>query len=638
MKRTLIRSFVAASTLVVFSACNTVKQDKFKGQGGNSPVPSGLISGSVVYSGPLPRCEYRAGKPSAVVGRVLLTLFDFDNPPAPEGRASSAKNLFVLAGDRLFSLKDCPPADQEPAPATRITRSASFVWPSISLAQDHATSFQIRGFYDADGDMLPFFRVRNLPTAGDIAGGALIDASNPQFGFLRIDMPSQARTRRGYEVKNLTVTLGSPVLSQRPMFKLSEDRFLDAHSVVKAQIDARLQRGEPVKTLENVWRLTCADDTQPEGCGLRIQLLTPDDVGDALEKAGVEADFDPERYAFFVEPVDVKGVRLDLPDTTLPDGVQDPHPIFGSSLGLDWSTPIVISQRTALLRETDAEGRTEAYYEAQAGIPSVSLLGTVMPADVPDILPPEYTPEGAVSPRVVVDEMRVAIPPIGVVDLDPIDTSCRVLYVPPGNVTTSYELRVAECKDLPTGTYGVNVLGGIAGGTRREETDARVSDNGWVVDGARLSGQAWSVPNELGDEAQLSSAILDHQGRSKLFVVHQDNPDGEQSRCTRAPDPTNYLTVRDLAPRGICAPDEEPFGEDILPGTLHRGSDGNACLPQRCCDAVAHLCGVTLCEPTDQDGHTVRSSPTALVGTGANGRPVPNCIPFPMPDLCCPTE
>src|SRR5688572_9117381 len=67
--------------LGVLAACDPPQQDVFKSQGGISPDPTGIIAGSVLYVGPRPTCEYSGGRPTRVVGRVLLTLFIYDNPP-----------------------------------------------------------------------------------------------------------------------------------------------------------------------------------------------------------------------------------------------------------------------------------------------------------------------------------------------------------------------------------------------------------------------------------------------------------------------------------------------------------------------------------------------------------------------------
>ena len=56
----------------------------------NTPEPRGVMEGTVLYVGPKPLCHYEDGAPVAVRGRVVLTLFAFDNPPPPAGSATTA--------------------------------------------------------------------------------------------------------------------------------------------------------------------------------------------------------------------------------------------------------------------------------------------------------------------------------------------------------------------------------------------------------------------------------------------------------------------------------------------------------------------------------------------------------------------
>src|SRR5512134_3849747 len=77
-------------------ACTQPSQDDFRSEGGIAPDPVGVIEGSVVYVGPPPTCDMDGDDPTRVRGRVILTLFEYDNPPPPEGRARSAENLLVI--------------------------------------------------------------------------------------------------------------------------------------------------------------------------------------------------------------------------------------------------------------------------------------------------------------------------------------------------------------------------------------------------------------------------------------------------------------------------------------------------------------------------------------------------------------
>jgi len=93
------------ATLLV--ACPQPKQDKFVEEGGISPDPTARIDGTVLYLGPKPSCRYDGNKVTHINGRVVMLLFQYDNPPPPEGGATTALNLLFVRGDELFSAEDC---------------------------------------------------------------------------------------------------------------------------------------------------------------------------------------------------------------------------------------------------------------------------------------------------------------------------------------------------------------------------------------------------------------------------------------------------------------------------------------------------------------------------------------------------
>ena len=171
----------------------------------DAPVPTGVIEGTVFYVGSAPECSEQ-GEPQ---GRVILTLFSYNNPPPPVGSATSALNLYSANADQLFSSTDC-------GNTATIHRSMPFVWPNIPLSAAAGTevSYQIRGFYDRDEDFNPFFSVRNQPTAGDVLGGAFVDPSSPTH-YAPINFGSRASNELGQVVRNITVTLGAPARTER---------------------------------------------------------------------------------------------------------------------------------------------------------------------------------------------------------------------------------------------------------------------------------------------------------------------------------------------------------------------------------------------------------------------------------------
>jgi hypothetical protein len=616
------RARARASTFALFglalgmlAACDPPEQDVFKSQGGISPDPTGIIAGSVLYVGPRPTCEYEGDRPTRVVGRVLLTLFLYDNPPPPEGRATTALNLYAIPGEDLFALADCRARDADVDLGEQLTRSTPLYWPQIELGRGTTeVVYQIRGFYDTDEDMLPFFSVRNLPTSGDIIGAALADPQDPSRGLLRIRLPGVERAPNGYRREGVIVALGNNVWTERPAFEASpSNRYLESDIAIS------VVRDNPAATVEAIWEKTC--ETNARGCGFTLRQLEEDAVSESFAAGGVELDFDPQKYAWIGQPVDILTVEQGAPDVARPDGAPDPHPLLGANAGVPYVTPIVIMTRTAPTAD-------QATIETAARIPNVRLIGSPLL---------DATGTGPAH-RVQLGELPVAVPPAAVVELDPVDTECRVPYLAAGNFLQAYEARFTTCHELPTGIYGVSTIQGAGGGEKVDEPDMDISESGVVFNDSVLPGQAWTLPNDLALEAQVGvGKTLPSQGRNQLFMVFDPDPD-QTGDCTTAID-ADTLTKEEVEYRGICTDGEDHRVENP------EGVDGQACLPAHCCDNVKHLCGLPPCPPCDDEtgncagvsvgGRWVLSGPTRIDRITDDGWRVPNCIPFEMPALCC---
>ena len=635
-RRLLTASLLAVAALGLGPACAPPAQDEFRSEGGASPDPTGVFEGTILYAGPHPSCEYQDGRATRVAGRVLLTLFEYDNPPPPAGTATSAINLFAISGDQLFSLADCLPEGAEADPAATITRLTSFRWPQITLREGASAEYQIRGFYDADEDMNPFFSVKNLPTAGDVIGAALEDPLAPSKGLAKIELPAREQARDGYLRPGVTVTLGSYVWTERPAFALSSRRrAIDAQAVSPVAFesiqDFSLCFENPllcVNSSESLRQMHCGAKDPADCDGSFLEAFDQAGVGPVLEGVDVQLDFDPLRYVFVSEPVDLVTIRKGAPDLSVPDGKIDPHPLLGVSVGVPYYSPAILMQRRAPLAAQSA-------IEKEAGVPEVLMLGSPLLQD--DGQQP--------LKRAYRGRIPVALPPIAVVQLDPERPECRLPYLPPGNFNSAYEARLTYCSDLPTGLFSLNVFQGIAGGAPVAAVDAGESDNGRVIEGGSLSGQAWSIPNELADPEQVGAAnVLPSQGVDGMVVVHDPDPDA-MGDCSFALDPLPIVTGgssepsedRMVAYRGVCEADESFAMESS------EGIDTVACLPEYCCEGISHLCGVELCPVCDAatcpgvdlGGLNVRSGPTEIVRVDREGRAIPNCVPFELPTLCC---
>jgi hypothetical protein len=190
--------------------------------------PAGVLDGTVTYSGP-PPCT-KAGR---IVGAAIVLAFDERLLPPPEGLGSSAPSLDVIPGDELFagiraqlptaedgSLR-CPEAGTTPV-------TVSGTW---HLGPLPSGTYQVRGFYDLDGDFNPSFTIANLPTRGDVAGGAIDNAGEvlagaaPRYRAITLGVPDAsgvlAIPDTGARVGGIAVTLGLPLPLERPVFHVA---------------------------------------------------------------------------------------------------------------------------------------------------------------------------------------------------------------------------------------------------------------------------------------------------------------------------------------------------------------------------------------------------------------------------------
>jgi hypothetical protein len=189
--------------------------------------PAGAITGTLTYAGP-PPCTQNG----RIIGAALILAFDKNLLPPPEGLGTSAASFNDIPGEVLFSsIRDklvfaadnslrC--ADSSAAPVT-----ASASW---AIAPLPAGTYQIRGFYDRDGDFDPAFSISNLPTKGDVGGGAIDNAADvltkgdaPQFTEIDVGVLDKAQGKlvippTGSRVEGISVTLGQTIGLERPVF------------------------------------------------------------------------------------------------------------------------------------------------------------------------------------------------------------------------------------------------------------------------------------------------------------------------------------------------------------------------------------------------------------------------------------
>lgn len=225
-----MRSILVALTIsFAAAACTDVPIDDQRNDRRLFP-PQGVIRGSVTYVGPRP-----CSRDGHIVGSAVVLVFDRRNPPPPSGFAPSAVNFVAVPGDVLFANEPrsigsslfCPPDDQT------ITATAPF-----AVAPVAGGSYVLGAFYDRRGRFYPTFKFRNLPEAGDLAGGyvdlddARANENNPAHvpKFLPVnvgtlvpgapanEVPDFVIGQNGYVADNVPVAIGRVVPFTRPYF------------------------------------------------------------------------------------------------------------------------------------------------------------------------------------------------------------------------------------------------------------------------------------------------------------------------------------------------------------------------------------------------------------------------------------
>lgn len=467
LKSKLVTALVAAAIPVALGA-GCVDPDTFlpPDQAGS---PAGVLDGIVTYAGPLPCTE-----DDHIVGAALMLLFEENLLPPPEGLGTTAASLAVVGGDTLFGglrgrltfnpdgSRWCPDPGTPP-----VTVGAP--WAAAPLA---AGVYEVRGFYDYDGNFDPAFSIFTLPTKGDVGGGAIENAAEVLLGgapkYRRIalgELVNEATgerriPERGARIGGIAVTLALPLPLERPIFypKTVYDEVLgntDPNNVV-LPADYQLPvfaPGDPAGTEQSLIRYGMAGGVKPE----EIDIATAPPFELAVKSP-----------SFFYQWQDVNGDGiLSIGDDHVPDS-----PIIPSLL------PVTIFSKLI------EEGKPGATGYTPQSAPVVIMQGLTI---YKDLLSTALAPT---SLQDFTDELIIGLRP-AVLCLDPLDRSkgAVLLVTYPtdkmGNtiLTAPLATKTALQKQfnreifiefgcLPEGKYAMNAVYG--------------------------TGQAWSVPNEAG--------------------------------------------------------------------------------------------------------------------------------------------
>lgn len=217
-------SLVSASLVTLLGACTDVPNDA------ELLPPKGVMMGTVTYVGPMP-CSQNG----EVVGNAILTLFNESALPPPAGLGLSAHRIAVVPGEVLFAgVAHRIPINANgerlcPEPGTTVHVSAPF-----EVGPIEPGVYQLRGWYDWDGDWHAAFKFANMVTKGDIAGGAIANLTEALAGhpvrYERIEIGVKGEDgiyripELGYIVRNVSPVLAAPITTNRPYFHVSKIR------------------------------------------------------------------------------------------------------------------------------------------------------------------------------------------------------------------------------------------------------------------------------------------------------------------------------------------------------------------------------------------------------------------------------
>lgn len=550
-------SVLLATLFVSGSACTDVPIDDERRDARLAPA-RGVIRGTVTYVGPRP-----CSRDGHIVGNAIVLVFDRRNPPPPQGIASSAVNFVAVPGDRLFANEPrsvskelvCPPDD------TTITVSVPF-----AIAPLDGGSYMVQAFYDRRGRFLPTFKFRNQPEAGDIAGGyvdledARKNASNPSYQpiFLPVDVGVRQASASdnnpvftigadGYVADNVPVTIGTKVPFARPYFypegadqiggrensdaNITGDPFAvpivamtqDAHILAppSAPTPETLDAYQSsFRSLKLVWGVPDEerDAALADPFGLQLSEVTPSGNGGLLVfSSGTSIPENPAVPSLWPQVALVKLAddprRKNDPQSLVVQGTPEETNVTGEPV-----KPVVVLQGITLLDDS---------------------LAKTMVGPVPN----------APTTAALRDHVTVLFRP-AVLCFDPRNIQAGGLLVTPHLVGRSAD--ASEQGDKPLFDESAVANQRLV----REVRRGCLPKGRYAISLVQPSGQAWTVPNEIGgcapSEGNVTATsspascstkprpVLLSQGARAVLEIVSAGPDGEET-CSDNPVPDECL-------------------------------------------------------------------------------------------------
>ncbi len=527
-------------------ACDSVLVDDTRADKRVYPA-KGVVRGTITYQGPRP-CS-RGGH---IVGAAVVLVFDRRNPPPPAGLATTALNFATVPGDVLFASEPraagpdlyCP---KDHGFGETITATADY-----AIAPLDGGSYVLQSFYDTAGLFLPTFKFRNLPVAGDVGGGYIDTADaakhlgDPSYQpiFLPVDVgvpaplpegappgavPPFSIPPSGFVRDGVPVTLGAVFSLTRPYFH-------------PAGADAADPSFAPIATMTQDHHVLAQPTTPfPKYVGAFQASFTSLRLDGGVAAAEASAASAPPFSLQLTGGGIGGGGGLVLWST----GVSIPE-TAGQSTTVPQLWPLVV---LAKLDDADPSGMTP---QGSATKPVVVIQAITLWNDdlvATSLDPPDTTPSAAsvrdhltalVRPSVIcfdaraIDRGGVLVTPYAKgTSPDPSDPPNKPLFDAAALRKAQPKLlRDVKIGCLPTGKYGINVV--------------------------YPTGQAWTVPNELGGCAPAEGAwdgavnpsscstkprpVLASQGlRAVLQIVPPTTDEGRALCASGAPVPPECL-------------------------------------------------------------------------------------------------
>jgi hypothetical protein len=500
--------------------------------------PAGVLRGTVVYQGPAP-CT-RDGR---VVGGALLVVASVDAPPPPAGLVVAPAQFGSVPGESLFrGIADglprggpgelvCPAPDAAPI-------IASVPW---QLGPLPGGRYQIQSFYDRDGDFSPLLSYRSQPSDGDIGGGAienlaavLAAGATPVFQTFTVGEAARDGSFRvpdeGVLVDNVTVSLGLPIASPRPVFHANA--VLDerpAAGPVTPALNADLAR-VALATDERLAALPLADPLNAEKLFVRLSLgpsfaeaERPVAEGNPyFLRTGPPAD----QFYLSASP-DAQGAPLPIPEAAAVAALF-PQAFFtkiderGGPAGLLTQASPVVALPGITLRGGSFAQTLAASFVGEDG----------------RLLPPQPSPD-----------LTLALRPAALC-LSATDPGAPAYLVTPSFRTLSGDTLIDPALVAPA-------LRALLG---RPDADVRVVEGclprgSYQINLFYPSGQSWTTPNELG--SCIAPEVTQRSGSCRETGFRARTPLASQ---------TMIIQIGDEAEPGYCAalhPDDADFAGGI---------------------------------------------------------------------------